>query len=450
MGNPLFTLPAPLTGEILAHLAEGVRLGDPIAQGRLRHMLMGPLLDALMRHSTEVSAIAAEAATVDALEAWFDACEARGTLDPSTLADDVMHLALERLGKHSSPPWPSRRQLHPQLRSGLDPTDRLAFDAVHDAQGNRQGIADRLGHDLETMAGPLERMRQAILWQAAESSPPLARALNLDPQRDARLVPVLRAFIEGDALSGAAAKIASRELVEALAEPEERLRYEAVVHLERTLEGCEGASTSQKSRLLAHLVHGPAEEGASKAPLILGVGFALIGLMSVFLFLGPSDPVGAALPTMSVLRAGVGEMAHLDDARANAPEGQEVGAGETLAPGEGLYFAYGNPPESPFRHWMIVGRDARSQLHWYHPAPGAPAPQGPTGASTFMLKDIRWRPLKRVIYAKHPPGNLRICGLFFEDKGTLLEAREHLERTGDWPESGHRDCRTITVMGEGP
>lgn len=432
-------LPSALSGEALAQLAEGLRLGDPIAQRQTRAALLGPLLDYAMGRNPD--ALAAERAAYNALETWFDRCEAQGTLDPRRLTEDVIALVDEALPRGGPPPWPPLASLYRRVLPKLDATDRMACEGLHDAGGDPAKAGDRLGLGPELAAGPLARMRQAALHVAVGLDADLRGALALDPHRDDRDDPVLRAFIEGPA---GAWPTDLADLWRDLEAPERRRAYDAAVHLERALEGAEDrASAGQRARLLAYARRDEASQGWSKAPLILGVGFVAIALMLVALMTGPGDPTDAAsLPSMTVLRAGEGEMAHLDDLRVDEIPG--VVEGDSLAPGEGLLFAYSNPPESPYRHWLIVGRDAKGQLHWYHPS--GDAPRGPLGSSSFILKDIRWRPLKRIVYPDLPPGSVEICALFFEGREALAAGRRQLTATGRWP-AGHRDCRRVQVLG---
>ena len=124
---------------------------------------------------------------------------------------------------------------------------------------------------------------------------------------------------------------------------------------------------------------------------------------------------------------------------------RELANGATIAPRDGLMMAYTNRSTSPWRAMMIVGRDSRGGVHWYHPA-YRPETSDAAVESLRVTAGVADRELREVIYNDdaYPPGDLTVCALFSHRPQKAAKLHSTLTK-GRWPADGARDCRTLRV-----
>ncbi|MFZ5438550.1 MAG: hypothetical protein ACOZQL_01010 [Myxococcota bacterium] len=103
--------------------------------------------------------------------------------------------------------------------------------------------------------------------------------------------------------------------------------------------------------------------------------------------------------------------------------GRSVRAGGSIAPTDGLAFAYRNGGEHPWPFLMVFAVDARGRTYWFHPAWTEPA-EAPR--SIAIVPSTAAVELREVVFHDFAPGPLEVHALFSRQPLTVLAVERGL------------------------
>ena len=386
------------TADDRAAFDEGLRHGDPGAFADLRCHLAPALIVALQSGTGGRAAIDPGAAEAVARAAF-------AALEPRVISGDVaisdVEAALrgqaESLAGGFAPIAPTAvpADARDAIREALDADHQALLDALAAGDESEAAITCRLLP--VTVATRARAVRSAALETArARGWLRGSDGTALDTQ-----------FIDGTIVGG--------EL--------ERERYADLVALERSIEVSDGVTRGQLRRLFAEPTAPLGSAGRRGAGVALIFGAMVLIAAVALVFARSGAPESGAGPSLTLFRTGA-------DGLERAPA--------RLAAGDGLLFAYTNPPGSQWRAWFVAARDAAGGAHWLHPARPGPATAAP------MWAGVTERQRRVIVREPFASGPLEVCAFFARRKVPIADIRRAFEATGDWP-GGERDCVSVEV-----